>query len=118
MSRLEREQYNNQGENIGNMPSLLTPGVVEQLMSEGRTPMPIGSITIGNGEPQLQFQIPPQGFDPINTNYVYIAAGGVFTFVAKDGSQKMASTQTLTEDESQQVTARIQAEQNRLKGDD
>ena len=93
---------------------LLAQGQVEQLVREKRTPLKIGTIGSPGSEMQSYYQVPPRGFNPEDIDHVYMAAGGVCSFVYKDGSQRIGSTYTLTEEQAQLLECRVSAERERI----
>lgn len=105
-----------ESEPSGDVEFLLSPGKIEQLVREGRPPLLIGTMGIGKYSFVMHpyYQVPPKGFSPDDLREMYSSAGGAYIFVNRLGVQRIGSTYTLTEEQSKEVEARIDAELTKL----
>lgn len=95
---------------------LLAPGRVEELVREGRTPLVIADVSdFQNGKKLPMYQTPPPGFKPDKIDHIYMSTAGAFSFVSKDGSQKVGPTYVLTEEQAQALETRVAAEKERIR---
>jgi len=117
---------------------LLASEKIEKLVREGRTPFRLGSMSIvsfspedmvrlysryqtppigiphkGTVETSIQYRVPPKGFRPEDVVQVF-ETNGVRVFVNKSGEHRIGTGYLLTEDQANQVEARIKAEKTRL----
>jgi hypothetical protein len=95
----------------------LRDGHIEQLVQEGRTPFIVGSMGELGGDQIVQmlpyWQVPPKGYSEEDIDHNYISNGMVI-FVNKLGIQRKGSTYRVTEEQSEQIKARIRSENDRL----
>lgn len=94
---------------------LFASGRIEQLVREGRIPLKIGTIGAVGGEMRPYYQVPPRGFKPENISQVYMSSAGAYIFVYKDGSQRIGSTYTMTEEQSKLLQQQVETEKEFLE---
>lgn len=93
----------------GDVSTFLTPGNIERLVREGRTPINHGIIWEFTGQFPVAFvnyQVPPKGLKQLDIKTV-LGSNGSFIYVLSNGTQKMSLTYLLTSEQSAEVQRRI-----------
>lgn len=102
------------GVSPGDVKALLSPGTIEKLVAERRSPVRRGSIG-GSGIVGLQgnYEVPPPGIDQRDITQCY-EDEGEHVYVNRLGVKRWGTTYTLNDEQEAEVLARISAEELRL----